>query len=85
MSNVITTRVDDKILAGLDQLSAAFDRPRSWLIAKAVKDFVAEETAFEAAMQEAEDSIDRGDFVTHDELIAEIEAMKQTKMAVKCT
>lgn len=80
-SNVVTARLDDKTLADLNRLAEYHDRSRAWLVAKAVDRYVKEETEFFAFLQEGEDAIDRGEFVTHDELVAEIEAMKKQKNA----
>lgn len=72
--HVITARIDDETLEGLDRLAKELDRSRAWLVAKAVEKYVREETAFFAFIQEGEDSFNRGDYVTHEELVAELDA-----------
>jgi predicted transcriptional regulator len=79
--NVITARVDDDILAGLDQLSDYTDRSRAWLVAEAVRRYVEEEGAFLAFVKEGEDAIDRGDFITHDQLAARLARFQNGKRA----
>jgi predicted transcriptional regulator len=68
--NVISTRVADDVLAGLDKLVRDYDRSRAWIVAKAVKSYLEEEEAFQAAMDEAEQAIDHGDFYTQEEMEA---------------
>jgi predicted transcriptional regulator len=80
-TSVITARIDSDTLAGLDKLAEHQDRSRAWLVSKAVAKYVREETAFFAFLQEGEDAIERGDFVTHEELIAELKAMAEQKRA----
>ena len=75
-TSVITARLTPDVSADLDRLADYHERSRSWLIAKAVEKYVSEESAFFAFLQEGEDDITRGDYVTHDELMAEIRAMK---------
>lgn len=79
--HVITARLDDETMAGLNRLAEYHERSRAWLVAKAVKEYVKEETEFFAFLQEGEDAIDRGEYLTHEELVAEIEAMKKQKHA----
>jgi predicted transcriptional regulator len=80
-TSVITTRLDQETLEGLDRLAEYHDRSRAWLVAKAVSRYVKEESEFFAFLQEGEDAIARGDFVTHEELVAEIKAMRHEKNA----
>jgi predicted transcriptional regulator len=80
-TSVITARIDPATLAALDALGERQDRSRAWLIAQAIKRYVEEETAFLAFLQEGEDAIDRGEFVTHEQLVAEIKAMRAEKHA----
>lgn len=80
-TSVVTARLDDETLATLDRLAVHHERSRAWLVAKAIKHFVEKESAFLAFLQEGEDAIDRGDFVTHEELVAEIRAMRSQKHA----
>ena len=78
---VITARLDAETLTALDALAAKRERSRAWLVAKAIKRFVEQETAFDAFVQEGDDAIDRGDYLTHEQLVAEIEAMRPKKHA----
>ena len=83
MSNsaVITARIDAETSDGLAKLAVYHERSRAWLVAKAVKQYVDRETEFFAFIKEGEDAIARGDYVTHDEFVAEIDAMIAAKKA----
>ena len=65
---VITARVDEATLQSLDALAESQERTRAWLVAKAIKRYVAEETAFRAFIQEGEDAIDRGEYYTQEQM-----------------
>lgn len=80
-TSVITTRLDPETLAGLDKLAEYHERSRAWLVAKAVKQYVKNETEFFAFLQEGEDAIERGEYLTHEELMAEIKGMRQRDAA----
>ena len=69
---VVTARIDEETLQSLDALAAVRERSRAWLVEKAVKRFVEEEAEFDAFLKEGEDAIDRGDYLTHEELVAEL-------------
>jgi predicted transcriptional regulator len=72
--HVITARIDDETLAGLTRLAEYHERSRAWLVAKAVEQYVKEETEFFDFIQEGEDSFRHGEFITHEELVAELDA-----------
>jgi predicted transcriptional regulator len=78
---VVTARVSEETLANLDRLAAHHDRSRAWFVAKAVERYVREEGEFDTFIQEGEDAIARGDYVTHEQLVAEIESMLEGKKA----
>lgn len=80
-SQVITARIDADVAEGLDKLGVYYERSRSWLVAKAVAKYVDEESKFFAFLKEGEDAIERGEFITHEDLIAEIEALRRQKHA----
>jgi len=67
---VITARLDAETLAALDALALTRERSRAWLVAKAIKRFVEQETAFDAFIQEGDDAIDRGDYLTQEQMEA---------------
>ncbi|QDX27617.1 ribbon-helix-helix protein, CopG family [Sphingomonas suaedae] len=80
-TSVVTARLDPDTLAGLDKLAEYHERSRAWLVAKAVKQYVKNETEFFDFLQEGEDAIERGEYLTHEELMAEIKGMRQRDAA----
>ena len=80
-SVVVTARVDADLADRIDALAGKLDRSRAWIAAKALDRYVAEQSEFLAFLQEGEDAIERGDYLTHDELVAEIRASRQQKNA----
>ena len=73
---VITARVDEATLQSLDALAESQERTRAWLVTKAIQRYVKEETEFRAFIKQGEDAIDRGDYLTHEEMIADIKNWK---------
>ncbi len=69
-TSVVTARLDEETLAGLDRLAEYHERSRAWLVAKAVKQYVKEESEFFAFLQAGEDAIDRGEYLTQEEMEA---------------
>ncbi|RYY37354.1 MAG: ribbon-helix-helix protein, CopG family [Sphingomonadales bacterium] len=80
-TSVVTARLDPDTLAGLDKLAEYHERSRAWLVAKAVKQYVKSESEFFSFLQEGEDAIERGEYLTHEELMAEIKGMRQRDAA----
>ena len=78
---VLTTRVSAELSGRIDELAKEMERSRAWVIAKAVERFVEEEMELIEAIREGERDIAEGRFVTHEELVAEIRAMRQQKDA----
>ncbi|WP_432769602.1 MAG: ribbon-helix-helix protein, CopG family [Sphingopyxis sp.] len=66
--SVISARVDTETLALVDKLAAAQGRSRAWFVNKAVLDYVEQESAMLAFLQEGEDAITNGDYYTQEEM-----------------
>jgi predicted transcriptional regulator len=79
--HVITARIDDETLAGLSRLAKYHERSRAWLVAKAVEQYVKEETEFFAFIQEGEDSIERGDYLTQEQMEEWLQSLKRADAA----
>jgi len=77
-TSVVTARIDDETLMGLDRLGDYYERSRSWLVAKAVARYVKEESEFFAFIQEGEDAIDRGEYLTQEQMEAWVKTLGQT-------
>lgn len=71
---VVTARIAEQLSSDLDELAGRLDRSRAWLIEKAIVAFVAEELELYRSLDEADAEIDRGEFITHEDLMAELKA-----------
>jgi len=66
--SVISARIDAETLALVDKIAAAQGRSRAWFVNKAVRDYVEQESAMLAFLQEGEDAIANGDYYTQEEM-----------------
>lgn len=73
-SVVVTARIGEQLSADLDRLAAMRERSRAWVIEKAIASFVSEDLALRDALDEAEAQIERGEYVTHEDLMTELKA-----------
>jgi predicted transcriptional regulator len=73
-SEAVSFRLDADTLTGLDRLAAELKRCRADLIQDAVKRFVDDELAFSAFIEEGERDFENGDYVTHEDFMAELYA-----------
>jgi predicted transcriptional regulator len=80
-TTVLTTRVSAELSERIDRLAKEIERSRAWVTAKAIERYVDEELELVEAVREGERDIAEGRFVTHEELVAEIRAMRQQKDA----
>lgn len=67
---VVSARVEDDLAGALDQLAQRLDRPRGWIVAQAVRQYVTAEMEFLGSLDEAERQIDRGDYFSQDQMEA---------------
>ena len=68
MTAAFTIRLDEKTLADLDRLAEKTDRTRSWLVSRAVEDYVALNEWQIARIKEGIADADRGDFASDEEM-----------------
>ena len=68
MSAAFTVRLDDVTLAALDRLAEQTERSRSWLVARAVEDYVSLNEWQIARIKEGIAAADRGDFASDEEM-----------------
>ena len=80
---VVTARVDQELSDKLDKLAAAQGRSRSWLTTRALENYVEQEGAFMAFLQEGVDAIDRGDVVDHSVIEADVALMRARVPAMR--
>lgn len=72
---VITARVDQETLQLVDRIVLAKGRTRAWFVSRAVQQFAEAEAEYLAFVQEGIDALDRGDTVSHEEVMAELGGM----------
>ena len=63
-----TVRLDDDKARKLDQLASKLDRPRSWLAAQAIDDYLSREEWQIAEIEAGITEADRGEFASADDL-----------------
>ena len=74
-SQVLTTRVSKDIADQLDAVATRLDRPRAWVIKRALENYLQEQEEMAAFIQEGIDSADRGELIPHEQVVAEMEQM----------
>jgi predicted transcriptional regulator len=79
MSNVVTARVSDEILAMIDRLARTNERSRSWIVAKLVESAARKQIELADFIQEGVDSIERGEYYTQEEMEAWFEERKANR------
>ncbi|MEM7224271.1 MAG: CopG family ribbon-helix-helix protein [Pseudomonadota bacterium] len=75
MNTPITLRVDDELLARLDELAALTDRSRNWILRDAVIRYLDEEQQWIDRVKRGLEEADQGKLVPHDEVMAEMRAL----------
>ena len=80
-TTVITGRVAEETSAKLDRLAARMERSRSWIVARAVEEFVLSETELMDSLDEAERQIERGDYLTQEEMEAWVAGLRRDAAA----
>ena len=80
-STVVTTRLDAATTEALDALAERLDRSRAWIVAKAVAAYVKERTEFLDFIKEGEDELDAGQWISHEDLVREIEDRQAKRQA----
>ncbi|UZK65111.1 CopG family ribbon-helix-helix protein [Sphingomonas sp. M1-B02] len=78
---VITGRIDTETSTSLDRLAASMERSRAWIIARAVEEYVRSETELMDSLDEAEREIDRGEYLTQEEMTAWVASLRREAAA----
>lgn len=73
-----SVRLDDETLERVGKMADAMDRPRAWLMAYAIKQFVEREDWFIREVEKGVNAADQGKLVDHAELKAKWEAKRAT-------
>ena len=66
----VSVRLDSELNEQVAAIAVALDRPKSWIIEQAVKDFVALEAWRLAAIDEGIKAADDGRVVAHEDVVA---------------
>jgi predicted transcriptional regulator len=80
-SSVVTTRLDEPTAQALDALSVRLDRSRAWLVAKAVSRYVKDQAELLDLIAEGDESIERGDFLTQEQMEEWLQGLKRADAA----
>lgn len=75
-----SVRLDEETLCRIGQMAEAMDRPRAWLMAEAIKQFVAREEWFTLEVEKGIAAADEGKLVDHKDLKAKWEAKRAAQM-----
>jgi predicted transcriptional regulator len=73
LSDPISLRLPVDLLARIEKIAEACERPRSWVIVRALKQYAATEGADVLAAAEGLAQVQRGEFVDMDDVIAEMD------------
>ena len=73
-----SVRLDDETLERVGKMADAMDRPRAWLMAHAIKQFVEREDWFIREVEKGVSAADQGQLVDLAELKAKWEARRAT-------
>jgi predicted transcriptional regulator len=75
-----SVRLDDETLERVGQMAEAMDRPRAWLMAEAIKQFVAREEWFVREVEKGIQAADEGRLADHLEIKKKWEARRAAQM-----
>jgi predicted transcriptional regulator len=75
-----SVRLDDATLEQVGRMADAMDRPRAWLMAYAIKQYVEREQWFISEIEKGIQSADEGRLLDHDDVKARWEAKREAQM-----
>lgn len=75
-----SVRLDDETLSRVGQMAEAMDRPRAWLMAEAIKQYVAREEWFINEVEKGVKDADEGNLINHADLKARWEAKRAAQV-----
>ncbi len=75
-----SVRLDDETLARVGQMADAMERPRAWLMAHAIKQYVEREEWFIRGVEKGVQAADDGRLVKHADVRAKWEAKRAAQM-----
>ena len=75
-----SVRLDEATLEQVGKMAEAMDRPRAWLMAYAIKQYVEREQWFISEIDKGIQSADEGRLLDHDDVKARWEAKREAQM-----
>lgn len=81
LSDPLTLRLPVDLLADVERIAETCDRPRSWVIVRALRHYIAREGADVLAIRRGREQIEGGDVHDLDDVLAEIDTIITTKVA----
>ncbi|PJE56748.1 CopG family ribbon-helix-helix protein [Marinomonas sp. BSi20584] len=75
-----SVRLDEETLQRVGQMAEAMDRPRAWLMAEAIKQYVAREDWFIHEVEKGIESADKGKWIDHSDIKAKWDAKRAAQM-----
>lgn len=75
MPKPMSLRLDDQLAGQLATIATLTDRPKTWHIEQALRDYLAREIEFLEAVEEGIEAENAGDMADHTEVIAELDAI----------
>jgi predicted transcriptional regulator len=76
----ISVRLSDEVLARLGQMAEAMDRPRAWLMAEAIRQYVGREEWFMREVEKGVKAADEGRLIDHVDVKAKWEFKRAAQM-----
>jgi predicted transcriptional regulator len=75
-----SVRLDDETLQRVGRMAEAMDRPRAWLMAEAIKQYVAREEWFIREVEKGLEAADEGRLIDHADVKAKWEAKRAAQV-----
>ncbi|WP_421361086.1 CopG family ribbon-helix-helix protein [Agrobacterium rosae] len=81
LSNPITLRIPQEVLAEIEAIAETTERSRSWIIVRALKTYLLNEGADILAVRQGRQEIDDGNHENVDDVIADLKRVSSEKAA----
>jgi len=81
-TEAFTVRTESDVIHQLDTIADTLDRSRNYLVNQAIKEYLAANTWQIDKIKQGIAATDRGELVSHDELMQEMDALIEQKSAI---
>ena len=81
LSDPITLRLPNDVLAAIEEIAESCERSRSWVMVRALKAYLANEGADILAVKKAQEEVARGEIYDMDEVIDELKEIARGNAA----